>query len=85
LILGLGSRLTALLMSCNMLVAYWTADHEALFSIFSDPDKFSAAAPYTILFASVIVLVFGAGLFSVDALLAKRCRVWLESSGIEQE
>jgi putative oxidoreductase len=78
LILGLGSRLVALLLTANMLVAYWTADREALFSIFSDPGKFYVADPYTFLFASAMVLVFGAGLFSVDALLAKRCRGWIE-------
>jgi putative oxidoreductase len=79
LILGLGSRLIGLLLSINMLVAYWTADREALFSIFSDPGKFYAADPYTFLFASAMVLVFGAGLFSVDALLANRCRAWVEN------
>ena len=72
LILGLGSRLIGFLLAGNMLVAYWTADHEALTSIFSDPGKFYAADPYTFLFASVMILVFGAGVFSVDALLAKR-------------
>lgn len=72
LILGLGSRLIGFLLAGNMLVAYWTADHEALISIFSDPGKFYVADPYTFLFASVMILVFGAGLFSVDALLAKR-------------
>jgi putative oxidoreductase len=78
LILGLGSRLIALLLTCNMLVAYWAADREALFAIFSDPGKFYAAAPYTFLFASIIILIFGAGLFSVDALLANRYRPWIE-------
>ena len=78
LILGLGSRLIGLLLAGNMLVAYWTADHEALFSIFSDPGKFYVADPYTFLFASAMVLVFGAGLFSVDAVLAKRYRGWIE-------
>jgi putative oxidoreductase len=72
LILGLGSRLIALLLSVNMLVAYWTADRDALASFFSDPGKFYAADPYTFLFASLIVLIFGAGLFSVDTILAKR-------------
>ncbi|MEI9979622.1 MAG: DoxX family protein [Edaphobacter sp.] len=73
LILGLGTRLAGLLLAGNMLVAYWAADREALFSIFSsDPTKFYVADPYTFLFASVIVLIFGAGLFSVDALLEKR-------------
>ncbi|MGC2400988.1 MAG: DoxX family protein [Acidobacteriaceae bacterium] len=71
LILGLASRLTGLLLAGNMLVAYWTADHEALISIFSDPGKFYVADPYTFLFASLMVLIFGAGIFSADAFIAK--------------
>ena len=72
LILGLGSRLIGLVLTVNMFVAYWTADREALFSVFSDPGKFYVADPYTFLFASAMVLVFGAGLFSLDALLLRR-------------
>jgi putative oxidoreductase len=79
LVLGLGSRLIALLLTFNMLVAYWTADREALFSIFSDPGKFYTADPYTFLFASALILIFGAGLFSVDALLANRYRAAAEN------
>jgi putative oxidoreductase len=71
LILGLATRFTGLLLAGNMLVAYWTADHDALVSFFSDPGKFYAADPYTFLFASLMVLIFGAGVFSVDALLKK--------------
>jgi len=37
-----------------------------------DPGKFYVADPYTFLFASLMVLIFGAGLFSVDRLLASR-------------
>jgi putative oxidoreductase len=72
LAIGLGSRLIALLLTGNMLMAYITADREALSSIFSDPDKFYGASPYTYLFASVIVLIFGPGKFSVDAWLARK-------------
>jgi putative oxidoreductase len=72
LIVGFGSRFIGLLLAFNMLVAYWTADHEALVSIFSDPGKFYVADPYTFLFASLMVLILGAGLFSLDALVAKR-------------
>lgn len=72
LALGLLSRLTALVLTVNLIVAYITADREALLSIFSDPDKFYAAAPYTFLVASLIVLIFGAGLFSLDTLANKR-------------
>jgi putative oxidoreductase len=68
--LGLLSRLTALVLAVNMVVAYITADREALLSIFSDPDKFYAAAPYTFLIASLIVLIFGAGKIAVDTLLS---------------
>ena len=69
LALGLGSRLIALLLTCNMTVAYITGDREALLSIFSDPDKFSAAAPFTYLMASLIVLIFGPGRYSLDRLI----------------
>jgi putative oxidoreductase len=72
LIIGLGSRFISLLLAANMFVAYWTADHEALASIFSDPGKFYIADPFTFLFASLIILIFGAGYLSLDALLAKR-------------
>jgi putative oxidoreductase len=71
LILGLASRLTGLVLAGNMLVAYVTADREALGSILSDPGKFYAADPYTFLFASLLMLIFGAGLFSVDAILSR--------------
>jgi putative oxidoreductase len=55
-----------------MLVAYITADREALFSILSNPDKFMGAAPFTFLIASIMVLIFGAGKIAVDALLTRR-------------
>ena len=72
LALGLGSRLIALLLTGNMTVAYITGDREALLSIFSDPDKFSAAAPFTYLMASLIILIFGPGRFSLDYLIGRK-------------
>ena len=74
LIVGLASRFTGFLLAANMLVAYWTADHEALVSVLSDPGKFYVADPYTFLFASLMVLIFGAGIFSLDALTVRRLR-----------
>jgi putative oxidoreductase len=71
LAIGLFSRMTALVLTINLMMAYVTADREALFSIFSDPDKFYAAAPYTFLIASLIVLIFGPGRFCVDYLLRR--------------
>ncbi len=72
LILGLASRPIALMLAIDMIVAYITADREALMSIFSDPDKFYAAAPFTFLVASLIVFLFGPGKFSIDEILERR-------------
>jgi putative oxidoreductase len=74
LIVGLGTRVVGFLLAANMMVAYWTADHDALVSILSDPGKFYVADPYTFLFASVLVLIFGAGLLSLDALVLQRLK-----------
>jgi putative oxidoreductase len=71
LAIGLFSRITALVLTINMIMAYVTADREAVFSIFSDPDKFYAAAPYVFLIASLIILIFGPGKFCVDYLLRR--------------
>ena len=70
LALGLLSRITALVLTVNMIMAYVIGDHEALFSFFSDPDKFIAAAPFAFLLVSLIVLVFGAGKISLDTAIA---------------
>ena len=69
LAIGLLSRLTALVLTINLIMAYITADREALLSFFSDPDKFSAAAPYVFLIASLIILIFGPGKIAVDTPL----------------
>jgi len=75
LVLGLAARLVAPPLTVSMLVAYVTADREALFSVISDPDKFYAAAPYTFLVASLIILIFGPGKFSLDAwIVGKQLR-----------
>ena len=71
LIIGLGSRLLSLLIVISMAVAYLAADFEAVSSIFSDPDKFVKADPFPFLLTAVIVLVFGPGLFSIDALMKR--------------
>ena len=74
LLIGLASRPIAFMMTINMLVAYLTADREALTSIFSDPGKFYGATPYTFLFAALLVLIFGPGKYSVDAILGPKLR-----------
>jgi putative oxidoreductase len=63
-----------------MIMAYVIADHEALFSFFSDPDKFIAAAPFAFLIVALIVLIFGAGKISVDTAIS----FFLGSSRVKQ-
>lgn len=72
LLVGFASRLTSIPLSITMIVAYLTADHEALKSIFSDTDKFTSATPFLFLLTALLVLAFGPGAFSVDGLLAKK-------------
>jgi putative oxidoreductase len=72
LALGLFARPVSVPLIFTMIVAYATADREALMAITSDPDKFVSAAPFLFLLASVIVLAFGPGKFSLDALFFRK-------------
>ena len=74
LLAGLGSRLVALPLMFTMIIAFLTAEIDKVKHIFSDPDKFVAADPFLYLLASVIILVFGPGVFSLDWLIARRLR-----------
>lgn len=74
LVLGLLTRVTGLVLTINMMMAYLTADRDSLLSFFSDPGKFYEADPFTFLFVALIVLIFGAGFFSIDYWLANRRR-----------
>jgi putative oxidoreductase len=69
---GLFARPASVPLIFTMLVAYWTADREALLGIGSDPEKFVTAAPFLFLLVSLIVLVFGPGKLSLDALLGDK-------------
>jgi hypothetical protein len=54
LLLGLFSRPIALLLTGNMLVAYWSADRPALLGVFRDLDAFLRADPFWFLFVSIV-------------------------------
>lgn len=67
LLLGLGARLVSVPLAFVMIVAYATADREAVQALFSDPEKFVTAAPFLFLLTALLVLAFGPGKFSLDA------------------
>jgi putative oxidoreductase len=71
LLLGLASRLTSIPLIILLTVAYFTADVDRVHAIFSDPDKFVTADEFLFLFAVIMVFVFGPGVFSIDAFIAK--------------
>jgi putative oxidoreductase len=71
LMVGLASRPLALMVATSMCVAYLTTEQEALMTFFSNSDKFVKADPFPYLLTALIVLAFGPGLFSIDALLKR--------------
>lgn len=72
LAVGLFSRIAALGIAVDMIVAYVTADREALLAFFSNPGKFYVADPYTFLFAGLLILIFGPGKLALDEFLDRR-------------
>ncbi|MFI5337540.1 MAG: DoxX family protein [Opitutales bacterium] len=72
LLVGLGSRLVSVPLAFMMLVAYLTAEREALNAIFSDTDKFVSAEPFPFLLVVLLVLAFGPGAWSLDRLLQRK-------------
>lgn len=66
LVLGLFARPASVPLIGTMLVAYVTADREAVQAIFSDPDTFTSAAPFLFLLVALLVLAFGPGKWSLD-------------------
>ena len=70
---GIATRVTSLVLFVNMTMAYLSVpDDRVNFShIISNPSDFYYATPYTYWFASLLILVFGPGLFAVDTLLGR--------------
>jgi putative oxidoreductase len=72
LMAGLGSRLVAFALAFDMVIAYITADSDAVKAVFTDSDKFVQAAPFPFLLMTLTVLAFGAGVFSLDWLIGRK-------------
>ncbi len=72
LFFGFISRLAAFCTTCIMLGAYLIAHPENFYSFFSYPPLFFTAPVFSFLMASLIVLLFGPGLFSIDAFIKRR-------------
>lgn len=68
LAVGFLSRIAALGLVIDMTTAYIVADRAAFLSFFSDPNKFAAADPFVFFFVGLLILIFGPGKISIDAL-----------------
>lgn len=73
LLVGLCARPIGALLSVNMIVAYISveSDRQKFFGIFSDPSAFIGADPFFFLVLALMMLAFGPGLISIDALLQR--------------
>ncbi len=71
LLLGLASRLITIPLMFTLVIAFLTGDLEAVKTIFSNPMYFLMRDPFSFLFASVVIFVFGPGAISVDRWLVK--------------
>jgi len=76
LLFGLATRPTALLLCLNMTVAYLSVpdDRVKLFHVFSDPTPFLSADPFFFWLTALLLLSFGPGSISADALISKALR-----------
>lgn len=72
-VLGVFSRLTALILFVNMTMAYLSVpDDRVNFShILSKPEDFYGASPYTYWFAALLILILGPGWLALDTLLLR--------------
>jgi putative oxidoreductase len=82
LIIGLASRLSAIPVAFTMLIAYLTADLEAVTKIFSDPDKFVKDDAFPYFAGALIILIFGPGRLSIDGLIKWRLGKSPDTNGL---
>jgi putative oxidoreductase len=80
---GLGSRLVSLVLFLNMTMAYLTVpdDRSNFFHMFSKPEDFYGATPYTYWFAALLILILGPGAFALDWFLARSWTVSEPAAG----
>src|SRR5579863_2075368 len=73
---GIASRLVSLVLFLNMTMAYLSVpdDRTNFTHIFSKPEDFYGASPYTYWFAALLILILGPGAFAIDWILARNWR-----------
>jgi putative oxidoreductase len=72
LFFGLLSRLAAACTTVIMFSAYIIAHPAQFHSFFNDPQFFFSAPSFSFLIVSLVILFFGPGLFSIDAIIKRK-------------
>jgi putative oxidoreductase len=72
LVVGLFSRIVSVPLICTMIVALITTHSEELKNVLHDSQNLMVQVPFIYLFATLIILAFGAGKLSLDALLFRK-------------
>lgn len=72
LAVGLGSRIISVPLAFTMVIAYLTAHSDALWGFAENPDLFFRQAPFPFLFATLTILFFGAGRWSIDSVIKRK-------------
>jgi len=68
LVLGWAARLMSIPLIISMIIAYLTAHLDATKALLSDPVQFILAPPFLFLLTNLLVLAYGPGKYSIDAL-----------------
>lgn len=71
LVLGFASRLVSIPLAICMLVAFLVAHFPPLKNALQEPTEFFKQSPFTFLFASLLIFVFGPGKVSLDYFFEK--------------
>jgi putative oxidoreductase len=74
IVAGLASRLAAIPVTIAMAVALWLGDNNAVLNIWGHPDKFLKTDPFPFFLTALVILCFGPGWFSLDAILGRLFR-----------
>lgn len=72
LVVGLFSRIFSIFLIVIFAVAYATSHLESVHMLFNNPSLFISQDPFLYLYASLIVLCFGPGMFSFDYWIERK-------------
>jgi putative oxidoreductase len=72
ILIGLATRLAALPLTITLIVAYLTDSIDTVKHFLEDSDPFFKATPFPFLIATLVILIFGPGLFSIDHFLRNK-------------